>query len=400
MPFPVNSPNFNHNINNATLLAQQPPPIAESQPLLRPGAGRGIVNGMQVHMMPLSRSGFTSAFPTPKTAVIARRGHLPISPLSTQRILACRALLSQEAERTMHAISTLDLCSLEETHKVAFKGISDHINHFSRKDIEAIVEALDIYQSPDGDYFMMSVSAMGYTSLDNYLEHLGITNLQDVEQFIKNYGKKHESADTVLDKDYVDEIRDRINDRLTEPTRILIKYIQGAPRISDIPLLKGVHSGDNPVSTEVNGVNTIMAALNGKAINFNGFLSTTSSFHIASEFAGLDNDGRFGEPKFTVDLNKDSDESEALRRAALEAIQRNECEPNSIIYYFKSNNVAGISVNSTKASANYNSNFHASASIASEDEILLSPGHFFQPEQIVLYTKGVAMIGSLEYGKN
>lgn len=102
-----------------------------------------------------------------------------------------------------------------------------------------------------------------------------------------------------------------------------------------------------------------------------------------------------------MDLNGDySEESEALRRAALEAIQRNECEPDSIIYYFKSNKVAGISVNSTKASANYNSDFNASARIASEDEILLSPGHFFQPEQIVLYTKGVAMIGSLEYGNN
>lgn len=72
-----------------------------------------------------------------------------------------------------------------------------------------------------------------------------------------------------------------------------------------------------PVTTQVNGQNTVTSALHGQAINFNIFLSTTADFDVTVSFSGLDNCDDLGRPMFTVDPNSNSHESEVLRHAAL-----------------------------------------------------------------------------------
>ncbi|SDO70529.1 hypothetical protein SAMN05216596_1011220 [Pseudomonas congelans] len=397
MPYPINNANhFNPYINAHPLASQQAPQAVAPRPVMRPGAGMGIVKGQQVSMTPLCRSGFTSAFPTQRTSMMADRGRLAVSSRKTQQILANDAHLSQKAERDMHAISTLDLRSLDATYEVISRLSQHHIQRFSRQDIDTIIEALDDYQGPHGDNLLMNISAMGYPSLEHYLHHTGVSGPQAVEQFIRDFTNRHDDASD-LSEDDIDEIRTRLAERLAEPTRILLEFIHSSPRLSDIPLLKGASGGDNPVTTQVNGVNTLLSALDGNAIHFNGFLSTTSNYDVALEFSDIQNHEDLGRPMYTVDLNNNSEESEILRRDALRAVQSNECGTDSILYYFKSSNVAGISVNATKASAYPNV---APDHLATEDEILLNPGHFFQPEQVVLYSEGVAMIGSLQYGKN
>jgi hypothetical protein len=347
-------------------------------------------------MVPLSHSGFTSAFSTQKTSMIAHRGRLPISLRNAQQILTDRTRLSQKAQRDWNAISALDLRSLESTYAV-ISGLSEgHIRRFARHDIDTVVEALDDYQGGHGDNFLMNISAMGYPTLEHYLHQTGVRGSEAVGQFIHNFLARYGDV-SELDEDDIDEIKTRIAERLSDPASVLSAFIHSSPRISGIPLLKGVSGGDNPVTTQVHGVNTLTAALNGQAINFNGFLSTTADYGVAREFSGLDTQENLGRPMFTVDLDSNTEESEVLRRAALTAVQRNECDTDSIIYYFKSSNVAGISINATKASAYPNV---APDRLDSEDEILLNPGHFFQPEQLVLYTGGVAMIGTLQYGRN
>lgn len=397
MPHTINNVNhFNPYINTHPLASQHEPLAVAPRPVMRPGAGMGTVNGQQVSMTPLSRSGFTSAFSTQRTSMMVHRGRLPISARNAQQILADNIRLSQKAERDMRAISTLDLRSLEATYAIIARMSQHHITRFSRQDIDTIVVALDDYQEAHGDNFLMNISAMGYPSLEHYLHNTGVRGSQAVEQFIFEFVNMYDDA-LDLTENGINETKARLTERLAGPTRILLDFIHSSPRLSNIPLLKGSSGDDNPLTTQVNGVNTLMSALNGRTIHFNGFLSTTTDYDAALGFAGIDNREDLGRPMFTVDLNSNSEESEVLRRTALRAVQRNECGTDAILYYFKSNNAAGISVNATKDSVYPNV---APDRLATENEILLNPGHFFQPEQVVLYTRSVAMIGSLEYGRN
>ncbi|TDV60839.1 hypothetical protein [Pseudomonas sp. LP_7_YM] len=396
MSFPINNANDFNPYINAHAEAARSVPQAAPRPVMRPGAGIGSVNGQQVSMAPLSRSGFTSAFSTQQTSVVAHRARLAISARNAQQILANTRDLSQKAARDMHAIATLELRGLEATYEIISLMSKNHIARFSRSDIDTIVEALDDYQAQYGDNFLMNVSAMGYPSLEHYLDSTGVRGTHAVETFIREFTDRHTDASDLTEDD-MDEIKTRLTDRLAEPTSILKNFIHTGPRLSSIPLLKGATGTDNPVTTQVNGADTVISALNGQAINFNGFLSTTADFSVALEFAGLTAAEDLGTPMFTVDLNSNSEESEVLRRTALRFVQSKECDTDSILYYFKSNNVAGISINATKASAYPDVEPDR---LATEDEILLNPGHFFQPEQIVLHSGGVAMIGSLSYGRD
>lgn len=397
MSFPINNANdFNQHINVHAEASRSVPPAVAPRPVMCPGAGVGSVNGQQVSMTPLSRSGLTSTFSTQRTALVAHRARLAIAARNAQQILANTQDLSQKAARDMHAIATLDLRSLQATHEVTSLMSKNHIARFSRSDIDMIVEALDAYQAEYGDDFFMSVSVMGYPSLEHYLDSVGVRGAHAVEAFIREFTHGYDDA-RELTKDDIDEIKTRLADGLAESTEILKTFIHASPRLSSIPLLKGAASIMSPVATQVNGADTVIAALNGQAINFNGFLSTTVDFSVALEFTGLAAFEAFGAPMFTVDLNSDSEESEVLRRAALKAVQSNECRSDSILYYFKSNNVAGISINATKASAYPEVE---PDHLASEDEILLNPGHFFEPELVVLNSRGVAIVGSLSYGRD
>lgn len=71
-------------------------------------------------------------------------------------------------------------------------------------------------------------------------------------------------------------------------------------------------------------------------------------------------------------------------------------ETGSLLFLFKANNAAGISVNATQHAANPGGGEHR---LSGEDEILMAPGHYFVPEQIIRNKDGVALIGSLHYGR-
>jgi hypothetical protein len=390
-----NANHFNPYINAHPLATQHASQAPAPRPVSRPGAGIAMVNRQPVTMTPLSRTGFFSAFSTQRTSLIARRAQTPIPSRFSQQILADRRRLSEQAARDLDAMSTLDLRNLNYTYQDIAEKSQHHINRFSRAEVDTICEALDDYQTPHGDNFLMNISAMGYPSLDNYLHATGHTDENSVNDFIHQF--LHRYGDESHDADNVKETRTRLAGRLAEPTRALQHFIHTSPRLSGIPLLKGAAGNDLPVTTQVNGQNTVTSALHGQAINFNIFLSTTIDFDVAVSFSGHDERDDFGRPMFTVDLNSNSLESEVLRRAALTGVQRNEFDTEAIVYYFKCSGVTGISVNATKASAYPHI---APDNLSSEDEILLNPGHFFQPEQLIFYERGTAMIGTLEYGRN
>lgn len=86
--------------------------------------------------------------------------------------------------------------------------------------------------------------------------------------------------------------------------------------------------------------------------------------------------------------------SEVLRRQAMRELQSNRVDPASIFFRFKADNVAGIHLDAIQAVHNP----AMSLGEAGEQEILLNPGHYFQPEKIVMLEHGFAVSGRLSYG--
>jgi len=394
MPRPIqNSINLNFHVGTQPEGSQ----ATASHSVAKPGAGVVTVKGEQMSMSPLCQSGFISAFSTQLTSLLAHQGRLPIASSRSQEVLSDSGRLSQKAARDMLAISELDLNSLNSTKENIADISKQQMSFRSITEKNAILAALTDYQGSHGDNYLMNVSAMGYKSIEIYLHSLGISSPHEIKNFIEYFNFRYDQEENSPLTDYdIGAFKRRIEDELAIPTSILKNHIHASPRISGIHLLKGSAGHDEVSSTQINGADTIISALNGQSIYFNGFLSTTTSFETALEFAGLDDIKDLGDPIFTVDLNDRSEEAEILRRKALTIVQNNECGTGAILYYFKANNIAAISVNATKEIARPGLYYNH---LNIEDEILANPDHFVQPEQIVLYSRAAAIIGSLSYSK-
>ncbi|EPN46960.1 hypothetical protein A244_22136 [Pseudomonas syringae pv. actinidiae ICMP 18807] len=159
--------------------------------------------------------------------------------------------------------------------------------------------------------------------------------------------------------------------------------------------MKGATGHDDLFTTQLNGESALQALLSGKALRFNGFLSTTSSADAAVEFSSVSDERGLGRARYTVDLSSGDLSSEVLRRQALRDLQSNRADASSIFFRFKADNVAGIHVDAIQDAHNPD----MSISEAGEQEILLNPGHYFQPEKIVMLEQGFAVTGRLAYGE-
>lgn len=400
MPSPVSI----SGINRSAQQSQAIPPstshahsyqVAHSQP----GNGIRNVHGRPAQMQAMNQTGFTSSFSTPNTATIANRGRIPIRLNSARNILNQKEYLALNASNTTRAISQLDLNhfpALNQTMKDSSKACMEREHPARRRDIK---DAINDYQSTCGDYFLMNISAMGYQSLQFFLQSQDQKFINEVEvnEFLEEFADRYEALSGLDSREEeLDDLADRLEGRLAEPADLLKNFLNTAPRISNIPLLKGAGGGDNSVTTQLDGQKVLTAVLNGQALYFNTFLSTTTDYRTALEFSGDMPETAQGNAIYTVDLTQNSVESEVLRRDALHDLENNAMNTGSILYYFKTQNATGVDVQAAKQVVDPNPNSNLIHD--SEGEVLLPPGHYFQPEQIVRSEDGVALIGSLTNG--
>lgn len=375
---------------------------AVSVPILqqKPGNGMVRVNGQMALMTALNESGFISAFPTHNSSSIAERSRLGINPQRAQYLLSQQGTLAAEAQQEMEYIVSSQLNN--------FPGIKQQVQNLSQQYYHTvpeyyknnICEALEDYQGKHGDNILMNISAMGFTDVKSYLKSRSslFVNENEVDEFMSAFAY-HYGAFTGIDdeEEELEELKSRIEGRLMEPTRQLDLYLHNAPRLQGgIPLMKGATGGDNPITTQVNGGEMLAAILRGDALHFNGFLSTSSKYDTALDFCGKVPSTALGKPHCVIDLTKNDEKNEILRRHVFGELQKGSVDTGSLLFLFKANNVAGISVNATKYAENPVGDEHG---LSFEDEILMAPGHFFMPERIIINERGIAFFGSLNYGR-
>lgn len=403
MAGPVSGFTYNNHQINAQQQPHQPAGSAQTSSSQstpsQPGTGVGYVHGQSVQMTAMNQTGFTSAFSTPRTASLAQRRHMPINPRYAESVLSQKQRLAEEARNTMQAISQLDLNhhpALNQNIKNLSKAHMQSVAADKRSDV---VDAITDYQAAHGDFFLMNVSVTGYQSLQQFLKSRSheFNDEEKVDEFIEEFACRYGALVGIDDEEEeLDELKDRLEGRLAEPAKLLKDFLSAGPDISNVPLLKGASGGDNPVTTQLNGKDVLQAVLNGKALNFNSFLSTTTGYNTALEFCGKMPQEGLGNPLYTVDLTKNSEESEILRRDALRELANDKLETGSLLFYFKTQNSTGVNIAAAQELVDPEANNHMN----SEDEVLLAPGHYFQPEQIVRNEDGVALIGTLHNGNH
>lgn len=366
----------------------------------KPGNGTGRVNGQMVSMTALNESGFTSAFSTHNSSSIAGRSRLGINPQRVHHLLSQREQLAAEAQQEMEYIVASQLNNFPYTKKQVHNLSQQYYFAVPEYYRNSICEALEDYQGAHGDNVLMNIAAMGFSDIQSYLKKRDplFVNESEVDEFMTDFGH-HYGAFTGMDdeEDELEELKSRIDDRLMELTRKLDHYLHNAPRLRDgIPLIKGVTGGDNPITTQMNGSEMLASVLRGDALHFNGFLSTSSNYDVALEFCGKMPSTALGDSCYVIDLTKDDEKNEILRRHASSELQKGNVDTGSLLFLFKANNVAGISINATQHAENPGSDEHR---LSHEDEVLMAPGHFFMPEKIIINESGVALFGSLNYGR-
>lgn len=394
-------------------------PVAQFQPVsnastysrsmsVKPGNGFTKIHGHPVEMTALNQSGQTSAFRTPDTRRIENRSQMAISPSRARTLLADEQRLSQEAEQMMVAITQNDLNHFPPQKMTLDKQSRAHMLTTSSVHQLAIQEALGFYQSKSGDNILMNISRMGYPTLPDFLKACDSDyhDHNNIDDFVEGFGLKYSVLNTVEDSDDEDEVEEyeddkaalksRIEDTLSGPARALDVHLSQAPRIHNMPLLKGATGGDNLDSTQVNGNALLKSVLEGKAIRFNGFLSTSANYKQAIDFCGRTERSALGKPILTIDLNSDAPDQEVLRRHALQLLDRGQCDTGSILYFMNAQGAAGVSLNATKyPTKGANSAGH----LDHEDEILMASQHYLVPQRLVINEDGIAICGNLHYSK-
>jgi len=395
MPAPIN--NSSVNMNRAFLQSTQHVQQGALLPtrLTRPGEGLAIAGGMQVQLKPVSSAGFTSAYATPFANEISRRARVPLSASQARTLLANKDYLRDQAEALAASIKTTTLNDLPHSKQIIHAQTKEYIESLPISIKSELSEAIDRYQEAYGDNFFMNLACMGFKSLPEFLQHLPPSEgsqSTDLDEFVEEFGH-HYGAFTgmVSEEEEMEALRMRLEDTLQEPSLILKDVLHHSPAIDGVPLLKGATSGDNPVTTRVQGDELLNSVLSGESIHFNSFLSTTSSYHVAMQFCGRMASSGMGEAQYTVDLTKNDAENEILRRQLKKDLESGNVDSGSILLYMKSNNALGISINAAKVALG-----HAQDRMDSEDEILLSPGHSLHPEQVIKCEDGLIVIGDLK----
>ncbi|WP_157079292.1 hypothetical protein [Serratia ficaria] len=367
----------------------------------KPGNGVARVNHRQVLMRAMNDSGFVSAFSTINSARITELARMGINPRNAQTIMSARQQLSDIARRDMQAIAHLELNNFPSVNHSVQELSRNYASRLTPAQKTAITEAISNYQGTYGDNFLMNISVMGYKSLEHYLQSRDsqFHDPSKVDDFVLDFAERYAALSDDIDdlQDELNALKNRLKERLTESTHSLRDFIHAAPRISSVPLLKGATGGNNPVTTQLAGSKALDAILHGQALNFNGFLSTTSNYGIALDFARTDKQLGLGNPMYTIDLNANNVQSEVLRRAMLQDLERGSVDTNSFVFYLKTHQVAGISLNGVEDTASIISLDFPNPQ-SKEDEILLAPGHYFEPEQVIRNESGIAVIGNLKYG--
>lgn len=365
-----------------------------------PGNGIMRVSGHPVPMTAMNTAGFTSSFPTRNTAMMAQRQRLGISPQRAGHLLNQREALAAEARRAIAHIAASQLNNFPQAKQHLDQSSQRYFHQVPAQYTHNISETLDDYQGTYGDNVLMNVSAMGYQDIHAWLTAVDprFHDESEVDDFMTTFGH-HYSAFTGMDdeEEELHDLKTRLDDRLQEPTQQLTRYLHNAPRMTGgVPLIKGATGGDNPITTQLDGNRLLGSVLQGNALNFNGFLSTSSQFSSALEFSGKMPSTVLGEPHYVVDLTKNDEKNEILRRHMLRELQQGNVDTGSLLFLFKASNAAGVSVNATRQAASPEGDAHR---LSGEDEILLAPGHFFTPEHVVRAEDGIALMGSLQYGR-
>ncbi len=374
----------------------------------RPGNGVGTIHGHSVDMAALNQSGQMSAFRTMNTRRIESRGQMPINPAQTQALLSDELRLSQAAEQMMAAITQNDLRHFPPQKIVLEQQSRAHMLATSSDNQKEVRAALEFYQSKFGDNILMNISRMGYQTLPDFLKACDNDYHDDdnIDDFVENFGLKYSVFNEVEDSDeeeveeYEDDkaaLKSRIEDTLTGPSQALDAHLSQAPRIHNTPLLKGATGGDNLDSTQVNGDALLKSVLEGKAIRFNGFLSTSADYKQVLDFCGRTERSMLGRPLMTIDLSSDAPDQEILRRHALQLLARGQCDTGSIIYHMNAQGAAGVSLNATK---NADQEADLADHLDHEDEILMATQHYLVHQRLVINEDGIAITGSLHYGKD
>ncbi|KPB97942.1 Uncharacterized protein AC503_2052 [Pseudomonas syringae pv. maculicola] len=218
------------------------------------------------------------------TTQLGQRG---IAPASAQQVLSQRHRLAHAAELEKQRILNNQLNNFPtEKSRIAYNSLQ-HFNRCSPAQGTQVVDALHIYQQDYGDNYLMNVSAMGYRSLSHYLQSLDpkYHNEAEVNNFVRDFARHYEAGE--LNAEEFNIHKTHIETQLAPQTALLRRFIHAAPRISGVSLLKGATGHDDLFTTQLNGESALQALLSGKALRFNGFLSTTSSADAAVEFSSV-----------------------------------------------------------------------------------------------------------------
>ncbi|RMT60531.1 hypothetical protein ALP45_00573 [Pseudomonas coronafaciens pv. atropurpurea] len=399
MPNPVSQHSANHAyLYNQSFGSQRPASRAQAAPHsvqhARPGNATALVGGHPVAMAAINRTGFASAFATSQTVHTTMMGQQGISPAFAQQVLNQSQRLAHAAEHEKQHILSSQLNNFPtERNGIAHNSLQ-HFRRYSPAQGKHIVDALHTYQADYGDNYLMNISAMGYRSLRHYLQSLDpkYNNEAEVNKFVRDFARHYEAGE--LNASEVEMHKTHIEHQLAPQVALLQQFIHAAPRISGVSLLKGATGHNDLFTTQLDGRSALGALLAGQSIRFNGFLSTTSGAAAAVEFSSVDDGRELGRARYTVDFSRSDAASEVLRRQAIGELRRGNFDPASIFFRFKADRVAGIHVDAIQDAHNP----QMSISGAGEQEVLLNPGHYFQPEKIVMLEQGFAVTGRLSYG--
>ncbi|WP_208661146.1 hypothetical protein [Kosakonia sp. MUSA4] len=387
---PVNTHNLSEHRHDQSSMQN----TQHSRDIQRPGDGSIFINKQRVELTAMNTSGFVSSFRTSVERRMMHRNKLVIPVRYAERLLKGEIKdIAKSASQDMYEIATKQLNRTSEKYQQIQQKALDHLAGFSEDDITNIYNALLTYQDVYGDNFLMNVASMGYKKLESYLcaQDEKYNDPKEIEDFLHEFNEHYED-NIIMDNLGLQYSRGRLENEISDKAKILDHFLHTAPRLNDIPLLKGAAGLNNSLSTQVDGKLMVNSLLQGKGLHFNGFLSTTSSYEIARRFCSSE----LGRPIYSIDLMDTSDESEVLRRDILHALESPDGKIENILYSFKATNVAGISMRALK---NVIRSEGINKSLDAEDEILLAPGHYLIPEKIVRLQYGVAITGSLAYGR-
>lgn len=395
----MNISNYNPDINTLHL-SEHPgtqPAMRNTQPgrnIQQPGNGSVFINRQRTELSAINTSGFVSSFRTRAEQQITHRNKLAIPVSYAEKLLRGEIKdIANIATQDMQQIVASELNNYPEKMQQIQQKTLEHLATLSGTESSDIYNALLTYQDVYGDNFLMNIASMGYTKLEDYLraQDEKYNDPEEIEDFLHEFNDNYDN-NIIMDNLGLRYSLGRLENELTGTTKTLDHFLHTAPRLNDIPLLKGSAGLNNSLSTQVDGNLLVKSLLQGQGLRFNSFLSTTSNYDVACRFCSSE----LGAALYSIDLTGTSDESEALRRKMLHDLASPDSVTENILYFFKATNVAGISISTLKNALESDS---VNKKLDNEDEILLAPGHYFIPEKIVRLQHGVAITGALAYGR-